>query len=519
MSKAVADLRKMIDVNIPIICIEDFDYVRMDEIIMKALPHIDIHEWNPATGNTNFKTRETYGGGGNQTIEGFLHEYYTIECKQPYEAVLVIKGLHDALNEEKTCSLLALIAQRKLYDRSYDVTVILEADSITLPQELKHYATFLEIEFPSEEDIEKIIRKHVDVNGATFDEGSMQDLKFSLKGMSCFEIDRTLDMALSKNGTLGRDDMNMILGQKEQMVKKSGLLELIKTASMDMDSIGGMDALKEYIQRKSYIIKNASKAINCGVSIPKGIFLVGMPGCGKSLSAKVAAKVFEVPLLKMDMGSLMDKYVGESEKKLRRAIATAEAAAPCILWIDEIEKGFSGIGGKDGQQSDVMTRMFGYFLGWMQDKDSTVYVIATANNAENLPPELKRKGRFDEVFCVNLPTKEERKKIFEVHLKKKRQEKVISDSVLASLASKSEGFNGADIESVINEAMEEQFYAQKGNPSSIEILLTQETIEKIISNTVSISKSCKKQIDEMKNVFNNSSFKDATTGKLTNNGK
>lgn len=517
MSKAAEDLRKMIDVNIPIICIEDFDFVRIDEIIMEALPHIKTYEWNPATGNTNFKTREENGAGNKQSLEDFLYEFYTIESDQPFEALIVVKGIHETLQEERVCSLLALTAQRKLYDRSFEVTVILEADTISLPQELKHYATYLEVTFPEETEIEKIIRQHVKVNAATFDENSMQDLKFSLKGMSRFEIDRTLDMALSKNGTLDKNDMGLILEQKEQMVKKSGLLELIKIpASMNKNSIGGMDALKEYIQRKSYIIKNASKAMSCGVSIPKGIFLVGMPGCGKSLSAKVAALEFNVPLLKMDMGSLMDKYVGESEKKLRKAIVTAEAAAPCILWIDEIEKGFSGIGGKDGAQNDVMTRMFGYFLGWMQDKESTVYVIATANNAENLPPELKRKGRFDEVFCVNLPNKDERKAIFNVHLGKKKQ--TLAESDMDFLASRTEGFNGADIESLVNEAMEEQFYRQSNNSSNSEIRLTKEVLERIIKTTVSISKSCKKQIDEMKNVFKNSSFKDATTGKLTNNG-
>lgn len=517
MSTAAEDLRKMIDVNIPIICMEDFDFVRMDEIIVEALPQIKIYEWNHATGNTNFKTREEYGPGKDQTLESFLYELYLQEGAEesPFEAIVVLKGLQDSLHEERVCRLLALMAQRKLYDRSYEVTVILEADSIALPPELNHYATFLEVKNPDDAEIEAIIRKHVEVNSATFNEDSMQALIYSLKGMSRFEIDRTLDMALSKGGTLDEGDKEMILKQKKQMVKKSGVLDFIPVDSMNIGDIGGMDALQQYIRRKEYVIKNVPEAQKCEVSIPKGIFLVGMPGCGKSLSAKVAAKVFGVPLLKMDMGSLMDKYVGESEKKLRKAIVTAEAAAPCILWIDEIEKGFSGIGGKDGQQSDVMTRMFGYFLGWMQEKKSTVYVIATANNAENLPPELKRKGRFDEVFCVNLPNKDERKAIFKVHLGKKKQQ--LSDSDVDFLASKTDGFNGADIESLINEAMEEQFYQQKPNHSKI--VLTKDVLEQVISNTVSISKSCKKQIEEMKTVFKNSSFKDATTGNLTNNGK
>lgn len=282
------------------------------------------------------------------------------------------------------------------------------------------------------------------------------------------------------------------------MVRKSGLLELVDTPA-NLDSIGGLIALKSYLLKKEKIIKNIGEAINKNVAVPKGIFIVGMPGCGKSLCAKASAALFNTPLLKMDMGSMMGKYVGESEENLHRAIQIAEAASPCVLWIDEIEKAFSGIGG-----NDIMTRMFGYFLSWMQDKTSSVYVIATANNADHLPPELKRKGRFDEIFCVNLPTAEERKAIFDVHLKKKGYGSLEPSE---KLIKHTDGFNGADIEAVVNEAMEEVFIEQKN--------LNMETLEKIALRTISISKSCKRQIEDMKKVFAESNFKDATTGNIT----
>lgn len=396
---------------------------------------------------------------------------------------------------------LQLIAQRRLYDRSFSTTVIIVSTYIRLPQELDKYASYLEITFPSDEEIKELIDWHVEVNEykESFKEGDTEKLMPSLKGLTCFEIDRMLDMAMSSNGTLTAEDQSMILQHKKQMVRKSGLLELVDTPA-SLDSIGGMDALKSYLQRKEKVIKNLGEAMSKGVAVPKGIFIVGMPGCGKSLCAKASAALFNTPLLKMDMGSMMGKYVGESEGNLRRAIQIAEAAAPCVLWIDEIEKAFSGVGGNN----DIMTRMFGYFLSWMQDKTSSVYVIATANNADNLPPELKRKGRFDEIFCVNLPTAEERKAIFEVHLKKKKKgnlkptDKLIKDT---------DGFNGADIEAVVNEAMEEVFIEKKE--------LNMDVLEKIASQTISISKSCKKQIDNMKKVFEESSFKDATTGNIT----
>ncbi len=282
----------------------------------------------------------------------------------------------------------------------------------------------------------------------------------------------------------------MILEQKKQMVKKSGLLELIDIPE-SLDSIGGLDALKQYLKNKARILRQLPEAQRFGVTIAKGVFIVGMPGCGKSLCAKASAALFQAPLLKMDMGCMMGKYVGESEGNLRKAIKIAEAAAPCILWIDEIEKAFSGVGGNN----DIMTRMFGYFLSWMQDKKSSVYVMATANNADALPPELKRKGRFDEIFCVNLPNEQERESIFKVHVERGKRRKLdIQSSVFKDLLKSTDGFNGADIESVVNEAMEESFLEKKRD-------LTAQKLLEVAKRTVSISKSCKLQIENMKKAF------------------
>ena len=368
------------------------------------------------------------------------------------------------------------------------------------------YVSYLDIPFPDEEEINRLIDEHIEVNCYdNFKDEDRKKLMPSLKGMSYFEIDRMLDMAMSSNGSLSAEDTEMILQQKKSMVKKSGLLELVDTPE-SLDGIGGMDALKDYLQHKSKVMGNLPKAIDYGVAVPKGVFIVGMPGCGKSLCAKASAKLFNTPLLKLDMGSMMGKYVGESEGNLRKAIKIAEAAAPCVLWIDEIEKAFSGVGGNN----DIMTRMFGYFLSWMQDKTSSVYVIATANNADKLPPELKRKGRFDEIFCVNLPNKEERKAIFKIHINKKKQN--LDDSSLNSVSQITDGFNGADIESVVNEAVEKCFLDKlEGKDTMFDASLLKE----IAGKTISISKSCKKQIDDMKKAFKENNFKDATTGEIT----
>ena len=439
-------------------------------------------------------------------MENFLQEKYSEE--EAKEKYLVLKEVQDFIEESKVKTLLSLMSQRRLYDREYDTTIIIVSSILRVPQEIEKYVSYLEIDFPNEDEINRLIDEHIEVNfydKSKFKEEDREKLMPSLKGMTAFEIDRMLDMAMSSNGSLSAEDTEMILRQKKQMVKKSGLLELIDTPE-SLDSIGGMDALKKYLTNKANVVKRMSDARRYGVSVPKGVFIVGMPGCGKSLCAKASAALFESPLLKLDMGSMMGKYVGESEANLRKAIRIAEAAAPCILWIDEIEKGFSGVGGNN----DIMTRMFGYFLSWMQDKTSSVYVIATANNADALPPELKRKGRFDEIFCVNLPNEEEREAIFNVHLNKKERKGCMKGIIdCQRLAYVTKGFNGADIESVVNEAIEESFLEGKES-------LTTNKLMEIANKTVSISKSCKNQIENMKKAFEENCFKDATTGEITN---
>ena len=500
-------LQKMIDVNTPIIYIQDYDFVRVDEIIANVVKNQKVFEWNPATGTTNFKTKEGQGFNDVQTLDSFLNEKY-IEDRAVKEKFIVLKDIQDFIEEPKIKSLLQMIAQRRLYDLEYNTTVIIVSSILKVPQEIEKYVSYLEIPFPNEDEINRLIDEHIEVNCyANFTDEDREYLMPSLKGMTAFEIDRVLDMAMSKNGSLSAEDQEMILLQKKQMVKKSGLLELVDTPE-SLDDIGGLTALKEYLKKKADIVKQLAEAQKFGVSVPKGVFIVGMPGCGKSLCAKASAALFDAPLLKLDMGSMMGKYVGESESNLRKAIKIAEAAAPCVLWIDEIEKGFSGVGGNN----DIMTRMFGYFLSWMQDKKSSVYVIATANNADALPPELKRKGRFDEIFCVNLPNEEERKAIFDVHVGKKmnngNKRQLERNSQYTQLIKTTDGFNGADIESVVNEAIEECFLNSRCE-------LTVERLTDVAKRTISISKSCKKQIESMKKAFAENNFKDATTGVIT----
>lgn len=519
--KMLQNFKKMLDVNLPIIYINDFDYARVDDFIMRAIGEDGVSkttEWNPASGHTNFKTRQYEGDGQKEELTEFLrHIYFLEEIPKGNipEGYVVLKEIQDYIDEPEVKTLLELIAQRKLYDRGYEKTIIIESSVLKVPDELKHYVSYFDFDYPSEDEINALIEEHKEANGYEKKE-DLSKLELNLKGMSRYDIDRMLDMAMSSNGSLGLEDNQMILSQKKRMVKNSGLLELVDVPypkDKDDDAlkeIGGLWNLKDYLKEKSAIINDATTAQEYGVSIPKGILLAGMPGCGKSLSAKCAASLFGVPLFKMDMGSLMGKYVGESESHLKQALKIAEAAAPCVLWIDEIEKGFAGIGNDNGE---VIKRMFGYFLSWMQEKTSTVYVIATSNNVSSLPPELKRKGRFDEIFRIDLPVKEEREEIFKrkidnVEKRRKSNETLFKDIDYSKLADKTDGYNGADIEAIVNVAVEKSFkdFVQ----SKVTKTISTDQLLAVAKETNSISVSFPDQLKEMQKVFDKSHFKNAS---------
>jgi len=527
----IQNILGLLDVNTPIIYLNDFDFARIDEIIVNValqdnVDTLNIEEWNPTKGACKFTNKQVKGNVDQIiSLETYLQNIYNIESYGVGETLpkkyYVLKEIQFAFDQTigfnwRVISTLELIAQRRLYDNSFNSTIFIVNSSGTLPDEISKYASFVDVPYPTDEEITDIINEHLKINynSSELNSEDKKKLLLSLKGMCVFDVDRAVDMALNcNNGTLTAENSSLILERKKQMIKKSGLLEFITTTETLDNSIGGLTKLKNYLKDKAKIFKGYVSAKEYGVKMPKGIFIVGMPGCGKSLCAKAASTTFNVPLLKMDMGSMMGRYVGQSEENLRKSLKIAEAVAPCVLWIDEIEKAFSGVKGSGSGNNDILLRMFGYFLSWLQEKDSSVYVIATANNADNLPPELKRKGRFDEIFCVNLPKRKELEAIFEVHLKKlpsihkESVDKILEEKT--KLAELAQGFNGADVESAINETVEKCFIDNKE--------INSETLEDTIRNTISITKSCKKQIQEMEKIFSESSFIDATTGEMTGN--
>lgn len=473
-------LRRYLKAYRPIIYIQNFDFQMVDDMIVeygKVAMGVNIcviKEFTEAGGEVNFETKKSIlkqGIGGEKTLAEFLSEYndhakYISESKENY--LLVLKEIHGSISEQRVCALLQAIASRTQKanegndkNNKYRVQVLIVDSQLLIPPELEKLTTIIEMRPPDEKRIGEIIDSFIqNVDNKTrqkikLDAHFRPQLIDAMKGLSEFEIKQLLALAVDDN-ELNEEDLPLIHEEKRQLIKKSGLLELIDP---DIAGVGGLDNLREFIGKNKLIFKNSGISKKHGVDSPAGIMIVGMPGCGKSLMAKTVAKEFEIPLLKLDVGRLMGKYVGESENNLHRAVAVAESAAPCVLWIDEIEKAFSGIG-EEGGGGSSMTRMFGIFLTWMQEKTASVYVVATANNIDKLPPEFLRRGRFDEIFQVGFPNAKERKEIFRVHICKRNNGNIPKGVKLDAVAEKlddKDNYSGADIESIVKEAMRRVF--------------------------------------------------------------
>ena len=409
--------------------------------------------------------------------------------------------LHKLYNPRVTSSPeeLKKIAENNLYNDDYSATIFILSETTVIPRELENYITVFDIPLPTTSEILTIINEFIADLEIKVEQDTINDIALSFKGLNEFQIKQILNLAYQDGGCIDKEDKLLILREKEQFIKKSGMLEIVNF-SETINDIGGLENLKEWLARKAKVFSNLDKAIKFGVDVPKGIMIIGMPGCGKSLTAKATASLFKIPLVRLDVGRLLGKYVGESEENMRKALKLSEAISPCVLWIDEIEKAFAGVGG-DGGGNDVTTRLFGQFLTWMQEKENTVFIVATANDISSMPPEFLRKGRFDELFFVDLPNGEERRKILDIHLKKRKKWKRGIDSI--ALIKETEGFNGADLEAVVKDTIEMAFIDGKES-------ITTEDLLKSVKDTKSISSTLKDKIKEIKSTIDKIDIKPAS---------
>ena len=487
-------LASYIDALRPIIYINHFDFKVIDDAISQIGKNAKCVEFNNALGLLDFKTKSPMY---DCDLENFLK--LTMDDGFEQDTFLVLKDVHGQLHDPKIIALLKRIAENNLYNSDYNTTIFIVSEITVIPQELENYITVFDIPLPTIKEIHSLIHEFIEDLEIAVEEDIINDIALSFKGLNEFQIKQILNLAYQDGGCIDKEDNVLILKEKQQFIKKSGMLEIINF-SETIDDIGGLENLKKWLIRKAKIFANLDKAIKFGVDIPKGIMIVGMPGCGKSLTAKATAKLFEIPLVRLDVGRLLGKYVGESEENMRKALMLSEAISPCVLWIDEIEKAFAGVGGAGGG-NDVTTRLFGQFLTWMQEKENTVFIVATANDISRMPPEFLRKGRFDELFFVDLPNGEERRKILDIHLKKRKKWNKNIDSI--ALIKETEGFNGADLEAVVKDTIEMAFIEEK-------TVITTEDLISSIKDTKSISSTLKDKIKEIKSTIEKMDIKPAS---------
>lgn len=316
-----------------------------------------------------------------------------------------------------------------------------------IPPELEHEVIVTSLDLPKKGDLREIAIEICKTYNFDIPENIDATVDAAL-GLTMFEAENAFATSFAKKRTFDTDIINNV---KRQIICKEGLLEYMQSKET-LETVGGMKEFITYAEER--FSAYSEEAQNYGLPYPKGVLLVGIPGCGKSLAAKALSNMWKKPLLKLDLGKLFGSLVGDTEAKTRKALEIAEAMAPAILWIDEIEKGLSGVGSSGKTDSGVTSRMFGTILTWLQEKEAPVYVIATANNISSLPPEFLRKGRFDEIFFVDLPSEEERKEIFKIQIEKKKRK--AEDFDIEKLANVSDGYTGAEIEECVISSM---FYA------------------------------------------------------------
>lgn len=495
MKNSARDLMaSYIDALYPIIYINHFDFKVIDEIITDITDNRKIVEYNNGLGIVDFKKKSTMK-------ECDLYNFLNLVKDDGYEHAMfiVLKDVHSQLDKPEIVSLLKYIAERNLYNENYNASVFIVSSKLCIPDELEDLITVFDMPLPSVSEIKNIMVNFTKDLEIDVTDDVLNEIALSFKGLNEFQVKQILNLAYQDGGCLDFDDKHLILSQKEQLIKKAGLLEMIPV-NESIEDIGGLENLKEWLYKKERIFNQLDKAMKFGVDIPKGIMIVGMPGCGKSLAAKATAKLFEIPLVRLDVGRLLGKYIGESEENMRKALKLSEAISPCVLWIDEIEKAFSGVGSSGGG-SDVTTRLFGQFLTWLQEKENTVFIVATANNISKIPAEFLRKGRFDELFYVDFPNDEERRKIIEIHLKKRHKWNKELDII--SLVKLTNGYNGADLEAIVKDAIESCFIEGREQ-------LTTEDLKTAQRNIKSISSTLEDRIKEIKGSVKNMDLKPAS---------
>jgi SpoVK/Ycf46/Vps4 family AAA+-type ATPase len=390
------------------------------------------------------------GYQGNPTDAGFgrrnpLQALELVEkIPATVPAVFILRDYHRFLDDVAIARKLRNLARLL---KAQPKNLVIVSPQVSIPDDLSEVLTVLEFPLPNLTEIRVELERLLAATGQSLDAKMVDELVRSCQGLSMERIRRVLAKGIATHGSLQAEDVELILEEKRQTIRQTQILDFYP-ATERISDIGGLDNLKDWLLRRGGAF--SERARQYGLPHPRGLLLVGIQGTGKSLTAKAIAHHWHLPLLRLDVGRLFAGLVGESEARTRQMIQLAEALAPCILWIDEIDKAFAGLDGRG--DSGTTSRVFGTFITWLAEKNSPVFVVATANNIQALPPEMLRRGRFDEIFFVGLPNQEERRAIFGVHLSRLRPHNLQSYD-LDRLAYETPDFSGAEIEQILIEAM------------------------------------------------------------------
>ncbi|MDJ0521514.1 MAG: AAA family ATPase [Planctomycetota bacterium] len=462
MIDARREIELLVRSRLPFLAVHGADEERIEQLLTGAARSLDMpfYVWT--------LTRGLLRAGSLRALQRgkTLDEALEAAVRMQSEALFLFKDLQRWLDDPATVRRLLDVGRHFGSDRR---TLVLAGPDIDLPPTLRHLCATWRLPRPSADDLHALARRvvqdfslSVPVQVALDDEG-FERLVDSLKGMTWTEAEHALRRCVADDLVLSGDDVAGVLEAKRRVLHEGGVLEYVPVEE-SLGQVGGLENLKRWLMLRRDALTDEARAF--GLPPPKGVLLLGVQGCGKSLVAKAIAHDWGLPLLRLEAGRIYDKYIGESDKNLEEALSTAEHMAPCVLMIDEIEKAFAYAGSVDAD-GGLSRRIFGRLLGWLQDRDAPVFLVATCNDVSQLPPELMRKGRFDEIFFVDLPRPEERRMIFTVHLERRDRDPAAFD--LGALAGASADFSGAEIEQAVVAGLYAAFAA--GSELTTEVLL------------------------------------------------
>jgi SpoVK/Ycf46/Vps4 family AAA+-type ATPase len=484
-------LELLIRAKYPIIYIVSAEERRVEELLRSVASrrHKQLFGWTLTEGVADISTLKplVVDGGAReplQVLEAIAHSRES--------AIFVLKDFHPFLDNARL-PLENAVVVRKLRDliahlKESPKTLVLLSPVLAYPPELEKDITVLDYSLPATDELagalDRVLRsaRFLGEQGLELDEEQRSRIVRAAQGLTCTEAENVFAKSLVMHRRL---DLDVIIAEKQHLIQKSKVMEFF-AAPEDFEDVGGMNDLKEWLRKRGNAF--SERARRFGLPEPRGLLLLGVSGSGKSLIAKAIANQWHLPLLRLDMGRVFGELVGASEHNMRQALRLAENVAPAILWIDELDKGLAGTASSGRSDAGTAARVFGTFLTWMQEKKSPVFTVATANDITTMPPETLRRGRFDEIFFVDLPTLPERQEIWAIHLRKRGRPPGSFD--LRQLAAESDGFSGAEIEQVVIAALYDAF--DEGHDLEMADLLSN------ISQTVPLSQTMREQVETLR---------------------